>query len=573
MRALLLIPVAFIACAGQQRPAGALKTGNNETAQSKAASQPNFPAAPGGTVHSLARGALLLDGLGTLHREVTTSSAEAQAFFDQGLRLAYGFNHDEAARSFARAAVLDPGCAMCFWGVSLTLGPNYNVPMLPDRAQAAWDALTRARELASRDTPIEQALIAALANRYKGPEPLEPSAQQPFNEAYARAMREVAHEFPNDLDAQVLFAEALMDVDPWKLWTLDGKPAPQTEETVATLENVLAQDPNHPGANHYYIHAVEASQHPEKAIAAADRLGKLMPGAGHVVHMPAHIYQRVGRYADATEANRQAVEMDHRYMAQTTPPGYYAMYLGHNYGFLAYAAAMEGRAGESLQSARDAVKALPPEMLDMMPGMDFLASEQLLVMVRFGMWETILDEPRPPEKYKILTALWLHARGMAYASTGKLPEANSALNALKVLREGLPDDLTAGLSPAKDLTGVAAKAIEARISERRGNHAEAIALWKEAVAMEDGLAYSEPADWFYPLRHYLGAVLIEAKRLSDAEAVYRRDLEKNPRNGWALFGLWQCLKAQNRKQDAAHAEKEFRSAWKRADIRLARSAF
>src|ERR1700687_5446598 len=304
VRALPLIPVVFLACAGQQRSSESPKT----------ASQPNSPTAPGGTVHSLAKGALLLEGLGTLHRPISTSSAEAQAFFDQGLRLAYGFNHDEAARSFARAAVVDSQCAMCFWGVSLTLGPNYNVPMLADRAHAAWDALARARELASRGTPIEQALIAALAKRYQGPEPLDPSAQQPFNEAYAKAMREVAHAFPIDLDPQVLFAEALMDVDPWRLWTLDGKPAPQTEETVATLENVLARDPDHPGANHYYIHAVEASLHPEKAIASADRLGELMPGAGHVVHMPAHIYQSGGRCADATEVNRKAVEVDHRYL-------------------------------------------------------------------------------------------------------------------------------------------------------------------------------------------------------------------------------------------------------------------
>ncbi len=573
MRALPLLPVvALLACAGQQRPAETPKSAGNERAESRA-SERSSPAAPGGTVHSLAKGALLLDGLGTLHRPITTSSSEAQVFFDQGFRLAYGFNHDEAARSFAKSAELDPTCAMCFWGVSLTLGPNYNVPMLPDRAQAAWDALTQARELAARTTPVEQALIAALAKRYQGLEPLDPPAQQPFSESYAKAMREVAHAFPGDLDVQVLFAEALMDVNPWKLWTLDGKPAPETEEIVATLEKVLAQDPSHPGANHYYIHAVEASRHPERAIVSADRLGKLMPGAGHIVHMPAHIYQRVGRYADASEVNRKAAQVDQQYMAKTMPPGYYAMYLGHNYGFLAYSAAMEGRSAESLQSARSAVKSVPPEMLDMMPGMDFFASEPLLVMVRFGMWETILEEPRPPEKYKMLTALWLHARGMALASTGDIPEARTVLAALKLLRQGLPDDLIAGLSPAKDLTALAAKAIEARIAEKQRNYQEAKALWKEAVAMEDGLAYSEPADWFYPLRHYLGATLIDAKKAGDAESVYRQDLEKNPGNGWALFGLWQSLKAQGKKRDAAKVKREFRSAWKRGDIPLARSAF
>jgi tetratricopeptide (TPR) repeat protein len=276
--------------------------------------------AKGPSVDSWAEGAQLFDDLGTLHRRVTTSSTEAQAYFDQGLRLAYSFNHDEAARSFARAAQLDPNCASCFWGVALTLGLNYNVPMLSDRAPVAWAALTKAKELAPRASPVEQQLIQALSKRYGGAEPLEPPAMHPFNEAYATTMREVAKKFPEDDDVQALFAEALMDVNPWKLWTRDGKANPGTDEIVATLETVIKRNVNHPGANHYYIHTLEASPYPEKALPSADRLAGLIPAAGHLVHMPAHIYQRVGRYPDATESNRRAVEVDKKYLASTTPP-------------------------------------------------------------------------------------------------------------------------------------------------------------------------------------------------------------------------------------------------------------
>jgi tetratricopeptide (TPR) repeat protein len=284
-----VVVLLVVGCAGRMKPDGA---------------------PPNPSLRSWAEGAQWFGGLGDLHRAVTTSSKEAQAYFDQGLRLNFGFNHDEAARSFARAAELDPDCASCFWGVALTLGPNYNVPMLPERAAVAWEALTRARQRAERATPVEQALIAALARRYPGPQPLPPPAMQLFSEAYAAAMREVAAQFPGDLDVQVLFAEAAMNVNPWKLWSLDGKAAPGTDEIVRTLEGVLAKNPLHAGANHYYIHTVEASPHPERALASAERLAKLMPGAGHVVHMPAHVYQRVGRYHDASDTNRAALAAD-----------------------------------------------------------------------------------------------------------------------------------------------------------------------------------------------------------------------------------------------------------------------
>ena len=533
-----------------------------------AAPAPPLPA----TVTALAKGAQLFPDLGALTRPVGTATPEAQRYFDQGLRFAYGFNHDEASRSFARAAELDPGCAACLWGVAWTLGPNYNVPMLPDRAQAAWDALQAARARVGRARPVEQALITALASRYKGPEPQEPPAQQPMNEAFAKAMREVARVYPEDDDVQVIFAESLMDVNPWHLWTLDGKPAPGTEEIVTTLERVLARNARHPGANHYEIHAVEASGKPERAVAAAERLPGLMPAAGHIVHMPAHIFQRVGRYAEASEANRRAVRADEAYLARTTPPGYYPMYLGHNWGFLSYSASMLGRSEESLRAAREATKAVPPEMLDMMPGMDFFASEPLLAMVRFGKWKELLTQPRPPAKYPTLTGLWLHARGMALASTGRTDEARGMLRELRTLASTMPAELMAGQNPASSMCRLGADAIEARIAERARRWPEAIAAWTRAVAQEDGFAYDEPADWFYPMRHYLGAALLDAKKPKDAEAVFREDLRRNPNNGWALHGLAAALSAQGKKDEASAVRKDFDAAWKHADITLTRAA-
>jgi tetratricopeptide (TPR) repeat protein len=519
-------------------------------------------------VDKWAEGAQRFDGLGPLHREVTTGSAEAQAYFDQGLRLLYGFNHDEAARSFARAAQLDPTCASCFWGVALTMGPNYNVPMLPDRAAVAWEALERARALAPSATPVEQALIGALAKRYPGPEPVPPKAMKPFNEAYAAAMRAVQAEFPDDVDVMVLTAEALMDLDPWKLWTLDGKPAPQTPEIVRLLEAALARDVTHPGANHYSIHALEASKQPERALPAAERLGALMPAAGHMVHMPAHIFQRVGRYADASESNRRAIEADKRYLALTKPPGYYPMYIGHNWGFLAFSASMEGRAEETLVAAREAAKALPPEMIAMMPGMDYFSAEPLLAMVRFARWDELLAEPRPDPKWTVMTALWLHAHGMALAAKGRVAEAARDHAELVALRRRMPAEMMAGNAPARDVAAVGAKILEARIAEARRSP-RALGLWAEAVALEDQLAYNEPAEWFYPARHFQGAALLAAGRAREAEAVYREDLRRNPNNGWALSGLAAALRAQGK--DATAVERAFRQAWSRADVTLTSS--
>jgi tetratricopeptide (TPR) repeat protein len=557
----------FTGCAGsEKKPAQTAKTDDHAAHEGHGAG----PGSGQATVASWAKGALILPDLGNHHRTVSTQNKEAQVYFDQGLRLIYGFNHDESTRSFAKASELDPTCAMCFWGVAITLGPNYNVPMLPDRAGVAWEALQKAQALSSKASPVEQALIAALAKRYKGAEPLPPPAMQPFNEAYAAAMREVAKKYASDDDVQVLFAESLMDADPWKLWTLDGKPGRYTAEILGTLDVVLKRAPQHPGANHYYIHSIEASQTPEKGVVMADRLAALMPGAGHVVHMPAHIYQRVGRYSDAAETNRKAIAVDEQYMKRTTPPGYYPMYVSHNAGFLSYAASMLGRGEEALSSARAAAKSVPPPMVDMMPGMDFFVSEHLFAMVRFAKWDELVAEPRPSAKYQVMTALWLHGHGMGLASKGKLDEAMKDHAELVALRDKIPADMRAGNTPAQDVAALAAKILEARIAEM-GKKPTALALWAEAVALEDKTAYSEPADWYYPVRHFYGAALLVANKAKDAEAVYKADLKRNPGNGWALAGLVAAQKAQKKTQDAAATQKELDKAWKNADVKITTS--
>jgi len=522
----------------------------------------------------LAQGALRLEGLGSYHREITTTSPEAQAFFDQGLRLLFAFNHDEAARSFARAAELDPRCALCFWGISYALGPNYNMILLPDRAQAAWEAAQKAQALREKASPVEQALIDSIQKRYKGPESLDPMAQQPYSEAFAAAMRDAARRFPEDADVQTFLAESLMDLNPWKLWTNDGKPAPGTEEIVAILEKVIAKHPDHPGANHYYVHAVEASKDPARAVASADRLRGMMPGAGHLVHMSAHIYQRVGRYADASEANRKGAAADAAYVTQAKPTGYYApMYYSHNHAFLAYSAAMEGRSREAVEAADAAsrVALQSPEMIEMMPGMDFYLSFPLLAKVRFGQWDDLLDDAPPRSDWKVLNGLWRFGRGMALSGKGQPDAAEAEWTILSQIAAQVPPDLPAGYNTARDVLGLAARLLEGDIAWKRGKTEAAVAAFEDAVKREDSLNYDEPSDWFYPARHHLGAALLAAGRAADAEAVFRADLQRNPANGWALFGLEQALAAQ--KKDAAAVKAELGKAWARADVKLTGAVF
>jgi tetratricopeptide (TPR) repeat protein len=531
-----------------------------------------MPAIPA-SIDDWAKGAHEFEGLGDFHRKITTKSPEAQRYFDQGMRFLWAFNHDESTRSFARATQLDPDCAACYWGVALTVGPNYNLPvMAPPRAQVAFDALAKAQGVAARSSPADRALIGALAKRYPNAQPLDPSNSAPILTAYSQAMKAVAAQFPSDLDVQTLYAESMMNLNAWRLWTPEGKPAPGTEEIVATLESVLKRDPRHPGANHYYVHTLEASPHPENAVAAAERLRGMMPAAGHLEHMPAHIMQRVGRYEEAAEANRKGVEADKSYFAKTQPPDYYAMYTGHNYQFLAYSAAMEGRKAETLEAVRNSRETTPDEMLLAMPGFDWPLAEEYAAMVRFGQWEDMIAMPAPNPKLPALTGGYLYGKGMALASKGRVDEAKAALAQLQRLAASLPPDARAGFNSAKDIFAVATAVVQARIASAGHHPDESISQLREAVAKEDRLAYDEPKDWFFPVRQLLGAELMAAGRAPEAEEVYRKDLELNPANGWSLFGLQAALRAQGKTNAADQAEREFRAAWKSADVTLTSSA-
>ena len=527
------------------------------------------------TTAAWATGAALYDGVGDAHRTITTTSADAQRYFDQGLRFMWAFNHDEATRSFAKAAELDPRCETCYWGVSLTVGPNYNLPFLSaERAKVAFEARQLAEQNASTATAVEQALIGALIKRYPNDRPLDSVAAVPVLSAYASAMKIIATQFPADLDVQTLYAESLMNVNAWKLWNQDGTPAPGTVEILATLESVLARDPKHPGANHYYIHAVEASPHPEKGVAAAERVAALAPAAGHLVHMPAHIMQRVGRYEDSAEANRRAAAADDAYNARTHAPDYYpVMYSAHNYQFLAYAAATEGRRAETIAASDNSRRTVSDAMLVEMPGADWYVAQGYSARLRFGLWAEMLALPAPSSKLPGLTGGYLYGRAVALAATGRVAEAREALAALTKVTRELPDNAGAGQNLLKDVLAVAIPVVEAHIASAERKPADAIAKFREAVVAEDRLRYDEPSNWLFPVRHELGAALLQAGAANEAERVYREDLRRNPANGWSLYGLGFACRAQGKSADAARADREFAAAWSHADVKLTASAY
>lgn len=518
---------------------------------------------------------MLFDGLGDTHRAVTTSSADAQAYFDQGIRLIWAFNHDEATRSFAKAAELDSKCASCFWGVALTVGPNYNLPFLSaERAKVAYKALQLAQENASRTTPVEQALITALGKRYPNDRPLDSESAIPTLSAYADAMKSVAERFPHDLDVQTWYAESLMNLHAWKLWQPDGNPAAGTGQIVAILQAVLARDPRHIGANHYLVHAVEAGPHPETALSAAERLKELAPAAGHLVHMPAHIYQRLGRYEDAAQANRNGAQDDAAYTTRTQPPDYYpVMYRAHNYQFLAYSAAMEGRRSETVAAADNSRQVVSDEMLLEMPGTDWYVAESYAGRVRFGMWDEMLALPAPNPKLAGLRGGFLFGRAVALAATGRVGEARVALGELQKLAASVSADAIAGQNTVRDVLAIAIPIVEGRIASAEHRSSEAVSLLRKAVAAEDQLAYDEPKDWFFPARHVLGAELLRAGRATEAERVYREDLRQNPANGWSLCGLSTALKAQGKTAESIQVTSQFADARRHSDIKLAASAF
>jgi tetratricopeptide (TPR) repeat protein len=514
-------------------------------------------------------GAPLFNNLGNYHHKITTKSSLAQRYFDQGLILAYGFNHGEAIRSFKEAARLDPSCGMCYWGVALALGPNINKPMEEKDAVKAWKALQQAETRAVHTSQREQAYINALAKRYSS----QPVAdRRPLDVAYANAMRDVMQRYPNDLDAATLFAEAMMDTIPWDYYTEDKRPKPVTDEITKALESVIARDPLHPGANHFYIHAVEASRTPERALPSAARLGKIAPGAGHLVHMPSHVYLRVGRYHDATLANERAVDADESYIGQCRAQGFYPVaYYPHNQHFLWYTAGMEGRSNLAIETARE---------IDRMNERKNLAEGErfspllTLTLARFGRWSEVLAQPRPPGTQLFEAALDHYARGMAHSAKLEFAEAQKELAALgKVARDQTTQTLDRPDLPGGKLILLSHYALAGEIASRRRQADEMIKFFTAAIEIEDQLPYMEPPYWHQPVRQLLGAGLLEIEKPVMAETVYRKDLERHPANGWSLYGLLVSLRAQGKTEEANDFDKRFREAWQLADVTLTASRF
>jgi tetratricopeptide (TPR) repeat protein len=514
---------------------------------------------------SVTSAAPLFDNLGTYHYPITTNSESAQRYFDQGLRLTYGFNHDEAERSFREAARLDPECAMAWWGVALCLGPNINLPIDPDRNKAAYEAIQKGLTLSSRASEREAALIGALSKRYS---PDSGDDRASLDRAYADAMRDVHRRYPDDLDAATLFAESLMDLRPWRLWSLDGRPAEGTDEIVAVLESVLKRSPNHPGANHYYIHAVEASPDPGRALASARRLETLLPGAGHLVHMPAHVYIRTGDYASAVKANRVAAGVDEAYIKAHDIKGIYPlMYYDHNLHFLAMAAAMEGSSKTAREAAAKLIADAGPE-IKKMPMAEYFLPTALYVALRFQRWDDVLRYPEPDAAFPTTHALWRFARGVTLAARQDPRAALEEQKAFAADRDKVPDEATFNLNFSRDVLEVASFVVEARIAGAQGDRARAIEAWKKAADAQDRLAYDEPPIWYYPVRESLGGELLRAGEPGRAEPVFRDDLKANPKNGRSLFGLWQSLLAQKKSRKAEAARREFETSWKNADVVL-----
>jgi tetratricopeptide (TPR) repeat protein len=506
------------------------------------------------------------EGLGGLSREVTTSSRDAQRYFDQGLAFLYAFNHDEAIRSFQRAGELDPKCAMAHWGVAVANGPHINNPVVPeDRAKAAWKALGEAKALAAGASPVERALIEALSARYADPQPED---RKPLEQAYADAMRKVWTAYPKDADVGALFAESLADLRPWDLWTPEGTPQPGTEDLVATLESVLALDPKHPLANHLLIHAVEASPQPEKADRAADALRDLQPGLGHLVHMPSHIDVRRGRWQQAIVANTKAMEADRRYTARSPSQGFYRLYMAHNHHMLTYGAMMTGQRALALKTIRAMVADIPLEFFEANPFADGFMAMPLEVLMRFGNWDEILAEPAFPDFVPISRSLQHYARAVAYAAKDDVPAALKEQAAFLEARARVPKEAFFGNNTGADVLDVAESFMRGEILFRSGKIDEGLASLREAAAREDKLRYDEPPDWIQPVRHALGAALLQAGRFAEAETVFREDLAKLPENGWGLYGLSRALQLQKRTAEAAAVEKQFDAVWKQADIQI-----
>jgi tetratricopeptide (TPR) repeat protein len=510
----------------------------------------------------------LYDNLGRYHMAITTRSSMAQRYFDQGLRLTYAFNHDEAIKSYREGTREDSTCAMCWWGIAYALGPNINVPMDTSAVGPAWDALQRAVELAPIVSPREQAYIKALAARYV---PIAAADRTGLDSAWADAIGNVSRRYPADDDAATLHAEALMDLRPWHYWTSAGKPlAPSTLATVAILERVVKRNPDHPGACHFYIHAIEASNFAERAVPCADRLGSLMPGAGHLVHMPTHIYVRLGRWEEAVEHNAMAVHVDQEYLDARHPTGVYPIgYVPHNYHVMWEALTMTGRSTEALAAARAIQSKVPIEVVHTIPPLEYFSPVVLFTLVRFSRWDDVLAEPAPDADLRYTTGIWYYARGLAHAAKGNLDSAGVALDSVRAIAEKIPPEQTANLNSSRALLQIAAHHLAADIAARQGHVDQAVRAFRSGIAIEDDLVYDEPTAWIIPLRQPLGEVLLAAGRPKDAERSYRQDLIRYPNNGWSLHGLAEALKAQGRTREADTVERRFRKVWEKSDVKMA----
>jgi len=513
-------------------------------------------------------------GLGEHRRSVATSSPEAQKYFEQGLAFMYAYNHDEAIRAFQRAAELDPNCAMAHWGTSLSLGKNYNYPLFPpEKAKAAWKSLELAQSTSKNESEANRALIEALATRYADPLPKD---TRPLEEAYAKAMKSASEKFRKDADIGALYAESLMNLRPWDLWTVGGKPQPETPEILKALETVLEFAPNHPLANHLYIHACEASPHPEKADVAADRLRNLQPALGHMVHMPSHIDIRRGRWQAAIEANDKAIIADRNYAKTVPEQGFYRMYVAHNHYMLVFAAMNQGESKRALKVVRDMLADVPKDWVakpENAAVADGFVAGPMEVMMRFGMWDEILQEPEPPEIFPIARAMRHHIRAVAYAAKGETTEAREEQKLFREAAKKPAKDATFGNNKATDLFIVGDDMLEGEILVREGKMEAGIKALRSAVAKEDKLRYSEPPDWIVPVRHALGAFLLHDSQHAEAEAVYREDLGRWPDNGWSLHGLSVSLESQGKKTESDKVRARFDEIWKHSDVNITSSCF
>ena len=516
----------------------------------------------------------LFNNLGDYHHPISTTSKLAQRYFDQGLILAYGFNHAEAVRSFKEAAKLDPNCAMCYWGIAYVLGPNINAPMEAEALIETGQALQKAIALSKNASEKEQAYIQALAKRY----PIKHvEDRKPFDIAYANAMREVAKRYPDDLDAATLFVEALMDTTPWDYWKENGEPKPEGIEIMARLESILQRNPNHAGANHLYIHAVEKAR-PELGVAAADRLMSLVPGAGHLVHMASHIYIRVGRYHDAVVSNQRGIEADSAYTNHGHTQTMYSMaYMPHNHHFLWFAALMTGQSELAIQAATQTAKVDEKQMRqpELSGSLQHYYAIPLYTLTRFGKWDEILTTPAPANDLKYPTGVWHYARGMAFVAKGQVEQATQELEQLRSLAAdpALEQIKIWGFNSTTHVLNIATEVLAGELAAKQGNYEQAVAHLRSAIKFEDTMVYTEPADWYHPTRQSLGTVLLEANRAAEAEQVYREDLKIYPENAWSLFGLAQSLQAQGKTEAAKVVQQRFDEAWKYSDVTLTASRF